>query len=228
MSNGHVPPPLGNNASSASSGSGEKSCFLIGCISLAVLTLIAVILMGVGIGYVFKKGKAYTAENPVELPEYETKEGECDAIQARFDAFEIDGGTLTLSADDLNAAIVCNPDMEVLKGKAWIKIEEGQLVVDGSFPLSAIPGFSDRYFNGALSLNVHKAAGDLQIFITDVDIEGHKLPEAFIEGLSGQNMAKELKDSPELEKFMNELESIEVKDGQLILTKQSSRKPPAP
>ena len=221
MSNGQVPPPLGNNPTSAgsSSSSGGKSCFLIGCISLAVLTLVAVTLLGIGVGALMKKGKAYTAENPVELPEYETAEGECDALQARFDAFESAGGTLTLSADDLNAAIVCNPDMEILKGKAWIRIEEGQLVVDGSFPLSAVPGFRDRYFNGALSLDVHKQAGDLQIRVTDIDIEGHTLPEAFIEGFSGQNMAKELKDSPELDKFMRELESIEVKDGPVILTK---------
>jgi len=226
MSNGQVPPPLGNNAA-PSSGSGGKSCFLIGCISLAVLTLVAVVLLGIGVGALIKKGKAYTAEAPVELPEYEPREGECEALESRFSAFEKDGGTLTLSADDLNAAIVCNPDMEILKGKAWIKIEEGQLVVDGSFPLSAVPGFRDRYFNGALSLDVHKEAGNLQIHITDIDIEGHTLPEAFIEGFSGQNMAKELKDSPELEKFMNELDTIEVKDGQLVLTKGSSRKQPA-
>ena len=228
MSNGHSPPPLGNSVPSSGGSDGGKSCFLIGCISLAVVTLVALILVGVGIGYLVKKGKTYTAEAPVELPEYETKEGECDELEARFAAFEKDGGTLTLTADELNAAIVCNPDMEILKGKAWIKIEEGQLVVDGSFPLNAVPGFRDRYFNGALALSVHKEAGNLQIFVTDIDIEGHVLPEAFIKGFSGQNMANELKDSPELDAFMNELDSIEVKDGHLIMTKGSSQKQPAP
>lgn len=218
MSNGQVSPPLGNKASS-SSGSGGKSCFLIGCISLAVLTLIGVILLGLGVGFLFKKGKSYTAENPIELPEYVIKQDECDALQARFDAFEKDGGTLALSADDLNAAIVCNPDFVFLNGKAWVKIEADQLVVDGSFPLSAIPGFRDRYFNGALSLEVHKKAGDLQIHVTDIDVEGHTLPKAFIEGVSGQNMAKELADNPEFDAFIKKLESIEVTNDQLILTK---------
>lgn len=218
MSNGQFPAPVGNNASSSSK-SGGKSCFLIGCIGLAVLTLVATILLGVGIGFLFKKGKAYTAENPVELAAYETEDGECDALQARFSAFERDGGTLALSADDLNAAIVCHPDWEILKGKAWVKIEDGQLVVDGSFPMNEIPGFRDRYFNGALSLNVHKQAGDLQIHVTDVKIEGQAIPRMFIDKLSGQNMASELKDNAELEKFMKQMKSIEVKGDQLILMK---------
>jgi len=225
MSNGHVPPPLGNQSAAGSDSSGGKSCLFIGCISLVVLALIAVILTGVGINFLVKKG---TSEAPAELPEYESKEGECDALQARFTAFEKEGGTLALTADDLNAAIACNPDLEILKGKAWIKIEDDQLVVDGSFPLTAIIGFRDRYFNGTLSLHVHKDAGDLEIYFTDIDIEGHTLPQEFIDMFSGQNMAKDLKDSPELDAFLDKMESIEIKDGQVVLTKGNGAKQSAP
>lgn len=213
MSNGTVPPPLNDDSSSG------KGCFFYGCIISLVLLVVIIGLGCFGVWKVIDIAKGYTGDAPVELPQYELQADECEKLELRVDTFKSDGGTLSLSADDLNAYVACNEDMSAMRDKVWMNVVDDQLVLDGSFPLDVIPGFKGRYFNGSITLDIFMRDGILHAYAKDVDIEGHVVPDSFIEGLGGQNLAKDLHSDSNVGPLLKELETIEVKDGQLILVK---------
>ncbi len=181
------------------------------------------ICAGVG-GYWFLTGQVqkYTAEAPLELPTVQYEPEELAALKTKMESFEkaIDEGDpstreIEISADDINALIA---NEETLKGKAFVKIEEGKLVGDVSFPVDKIPGGKGRYFNGSATLDASMEGGVLIVTLTDAEVNGEKLPQQFIDAMANENLAKEMYKNPENAKTMRRFEDIRIEDDKVILT----------
>ena len=151
-------------------------------------------------------------------------------VAERFDAFKkaVEEGTptepLVLNSDDLNALI---EERTPFKGKLYATIEKDKLKGEVSIPLDEIPSFGltrGRYLNGQAELKVSLEGGLLLVTIDSFEINGKQLPSQFMEGVRQQNLAKELyKDVKNVEKI-RKLESIVIKDGQIIIKAKDRQK----
>jgi hypothetical protein len=200
----------------------SRGC-LFGCLIAFGLMFGLAICAGVG-GYWFLTGKVqqYTAEAPLELPTVQYEPEELAALKTKLESFEkaVDEGDqsareIEISADDINALIA---NEETLKGKAFVKIEEGKLIGDVSFPVDKIPGGKGRYFNGSATLNASMESGVLVVTLADAEVNGEKLPQQFIDAMANENLAKEMYKNPENAKTMGRFEDIRIEDDKVILT----------
>ena len=196
-----------------------KGCFFYGCLITGVLAVLVVGVFLMGMMKLKNMMREYTSEAPVEIPTYQVQPGECEQLNARIESFKTDGGTLSLSADDLNAMTTCLEGMKDMAGKVWFKIPGGELTVDASFPLTGIPGFSGRYLNGNMTLDLYLRDGIPHAYLKDIATEGKEIPAEFIREIGKENLAKDLMSDPNLGPMLRELKSLEVEDGKLVLTK---------
>src|SRR5258706_8798135 len=135
-----------------------RGCFFYGCLTLAVLGLLALVLGVVGY-YVVKATAArwineYTATAPAEIEKVEYSPAQMQALRARLAAFKdaLDHGKpsteLTLTAEDLNALIAQEPQ---LQGKLFVRIDQDRIKGEISIPLETLGPLKlqGRYLNGS-------------------------------------------------------------------------------
>lgn len=201
------------------------NCLLYGCLGTLGLGIALLVCGGFGsYWFVMNQIDKYTSDTPVALPEVELSEEELADIKARTESFKstIDAGDtpqpLVLTADEINAAIA---SQENLKGKVFVKIENGQVSGDVSIP------FQDRYFNGSATFDVSLENGELIVVLQDATIKGERLPQSILDGFGKQNLARDAYDNPEVAKFLRNLQSIKVEDDKIILIprEQTSEEP---
>lgn len=204
----------------------EKSgcgCWVWGCLSVVVIGIIGIalasyLLYRVAAGQIEK----YTSETPQEMPVVEYDEETLTALETRFDDFKakLKSGEptedLVLTAEDINAMIAKKED---LKGKIFVKIEDGQLKGDVSMPLDNLPlGVGKgRYFNASAAFDVTMANGMLVVNLADAEVKGEQVPEEFLQGMRKENLAKDLYNDPDTAKAFRRIESIDVEDGKVVL-----------
>ena len=61
------------------------------------------------------------------------------------------------------------------------------------------------------------AAGQLVVGIDDVQVKGQPLPEPFLSELKKKNIGQEVIKDPQVQNTITKLESIDVRDGKLVL-----------
>lgn len=209
-------------------GSGGRGCFFYGCLAAVLLFLLVIVGGGVG-GYFLLKSQVakYTAEEPASIPVVEATEEEVEEIKARVESAQqaseqgLATEDLVLTADEINALISSSED---LKGKAFIKIRDGQVTGDVSIPTDEIPTGAGRYLNASVTLNVSYENGVLIVTLEDASVKGEPLPEEFVQALRSENLAKDLYSDPDSAEALKRLESVEVLDSKIIL---KFRKPEA-
>jgi len=206
----------------ASPSGNSKGC-LFGCLIAFGLMFSLVVCMGVG-GYWFftNQVQKYTAQTPLELPTVQYEPEELAELQSRLKSFEsaVDTGAgetneLVLTADDINALIA---DQSEMKGKVFIKIEEGKVTGDVSVPTDMIPGGKGRYFNGSATLDASMEDGILIVTLVDAEVNGEKLPQQFIDGIGNENLAKDMYKNAENAKTLRRFEDVRIEGDKVILT----------
>ena len=193
----------------------------IGCATVAGLLLFLMIGGGIG-GYFFLKGQIaqYTSETPEKLPEVDYSEEERKAIQDRFLSFKtsLDEGKavepLVMSADELNAMISDNKD---LKGRAFVRLDDGKASADLSFPTDALPMGKGRYFNGSISVKVFLENGVLIVTLDQAEVNGEAVPESYLTPMRGQNLAKDAYKDAATASAMSRLEKIIIEKDQITI-----------
>lgn len=193
-----------------------------GCLfSLLLLLLLAV---GGGVAaYWWLQGqvRTWTSQTPADLPVVEYSEEEVEAIQDRVETFQqrVDAGKtpeeLVLTADEINALISSEED---LQGKVHVTIEDGTISGDVSIPTDFLPGGKGRYFNASATFNASLENGVLIVTLADAEVAGQKVPAEFIEGLSKENLAKEVYQDPEVARTLRRFESLRIEGDKIILT----------
>ncbi len=196
-------------------------CLLGGCLGIMLLGVIAVGGVGYGI-WSFYTGQIakYTSDQPVEIPTVEASEEQVKAIEKRFEDFrtQFDAGDapqeLVITAEEINTLISNDPD---LKGHVYVKIENGNIRADVSFPLGDLPGAKGRYFNGSVTLHVEIEDGEVVANVVDAAANGQPVPEEVLGPFSRENLAKEMRNDPEMAETLARCESLEVKDDKIVL-----------
>jgi hypothetical protein len=204
----------------------QRGCFFYGCIIASILAVLFVILMGVigFLGYRFLNQMVdqYTSTTPQQLPKVEMSAEQLKTLKDRVDAFQkaVEAGTptepLVLTSDDLNALIQEKPE---LKGVIYVKIEKDEVKGQVSLPLDKL-NFGmvrGRYLNGEADIKASLSDGVLIVTIESLEVNGQKLPEDAIKELRKQNVAKDFYKDEDAAKTIRKLESLEVKDGKIIL-----------
>ena len=159
---------------------------------------------------------------PQALPKVEMPAEQVKALKERVEAFRkaVEAGTsnepLVLTSDDLNALIEDNPE---LKGVIYVKVEKDEVKGQISLPLDKL-NFGmvrGRYLNGEADFKASLSDGVLIVTIESVEVNGQKVPEDVMKELRKQNLAKDAYKDEKTSEMIRKLESLEVKDGKIIL-----------
>jgi hypothetical protein len=204
----------------------QRGCFFYGCIIASILAVLFAILMVV-IGFltyrfVNQLVDQYTATTPQSLPKIEMPAEQIKTLKERVEAFRkaVEAGTptepLVLTSDDLNALIEDNPE---LKGVIYVKVENDAVKGQVSLPLDKleIGMVRGRYLNGEAEFKASLSNGVLIVTIESVEVNGKKIPDDFMKELRKQNLAKDAYKDEKTSEMIRKLESLEVKDGKIIL-----------
>src|SRR5207244_677439 len=126
---------------------------------------------------------------------------------------------LALTSDEINALIATDPDLQPLKGKLYVTLEndhiKGQLSV--SMDEAGLPMFRGRYLNGSGTLSLSLRTGILRLTAQEIAIKGKPLPDLYMQDIRKQNLARNINNNPRASVALDRLDSIEVKDGKLII-----------
>lgn len=205
----------------------------IGCTSGCLLFLLAAGFLGY-LAYLKTKeaiGGAldqFSSTTPIVFLAPEVEEGTINDVVARFDAFRevLESGgeaePLHLSGEDINILIYHHPDWEPLTDKTAVRIEDDQIMAEVSIPLDdLLPMFQGRFLNGEASIRLQLEDGYLEGFIQSLWFNGTESPPELIQELQWKNLFEEAQQDPEFQRMIEQLESIRVEEGVLIIVPKS-------
>lgn len=214
----------------------QRGCFFYGCVISSVLAVLLIIALAVlaFLAMRFFSGlvEEWTSPAPAELPRIQVSDEEKQSVRERVDAFKkaLDEGTavdpLVLTGDDLNALIEENSD---LRGRLFARVEGDKLKAQISLPLEKlkIGMLKGRYLNGEAELKASLSDGILVVTLETLEVNGKPAPERFLGELRKQNLAKDAYDNPKNAEMIRRFESLEIKDGKIILKPRIRAKTPS-
>ncbi len=209
----------------------QHSCLFFGCIAGAVCLVALLLVFLLGLHLVKKAVNQYTDTAPMKMPALQLSQPEIEAVQQRFKKFSdatSKGQTtppLDLNGDEINALIDSNPDFRGVKDKLYVTIKDGRLHAQVSLPMDQIglSMFKGRYLNGAGSFSLSLRDGMLNLSPVDIAVKGKPLPGVYLDKLRQENLAAGLNANPDVSGVLNRLQSIDIKDGKLILVPKSGK-----
>jgi hypothetical protein len=213
-----------------------RGCFFYGCITaivLAVLVVLAFAILGYfGYQAYLKLMNQYTSATPMTLPKVEMSEEDRKALHERVDAFKkaLDAGEdtepLVLTGDELNVLLA---DQAEVADRVYFVVEGDKLKGQVSLPLEklGLPGARGRYFNGKATFHASLHDGVLIVKAESAEVNGQPLSEQFMAGLRNANLAENAADDPDNARFLNKLESLQIKDGKVIIKARPKTEPAA-
>jgi hypothetical protein len=214
-----------------------RSCWFYGCLVSAILLVLVLVGGFLTVRYVAGKlsnaVRQYTDAQPASLPRNEMSPSEQKALDARLAAFTsaLDGTNaapvLALSGSEINALINQNA---LFKDKVFVTVEGDRVQGQISLPLEdlqlpVVGGLvKGRYFNGAAAFRVSLRDGILVVSLASLEIGGKPVPPEVMAPLSEQNLAEGVQRDPQQAQVLRKLESIEIKDGRLVIRPKSAPK----
>jgi hypothetical protein len=201
-------------------------CFAYGCITVVILAVVGI----VAVSYWAKNAfdglvDTYTDAAPLELPIVEIADSDLVDLKERVDVFRkaVDENEsearLELTADELNALIMHDSQLEDLKGKVYLDIKDKQLVGEVSLPLGEldVPFGEGRYLNGYGVFDVSLGRRGLEVYVQALEVNGMSLPEEIMGGLMGENLIKDAKFDDETEALIDRLKTLEIMEDRILL-----------
>jgi hypothetical protein len=205
----------------------QRGCFFYGCIAAIILVVLAVAVASLTGYYLYRKFvdavKPYTSESPMALPKVEMPDAQREAIRKRVNDFKEALAAdepvepLVLTSEDINALISSNPNF---KDHVHVKIDKDVIKGQVSLPIDTflpmVPALRGRYVNGSAELKVALFNGVLVVTVDSLEVKGKPLPDDVMRGIRGHNFAENVR-NPDNARAFAKIESIEVKDGELII-----------
>jgi hypothetical protein len=206
------------------SGRGRKrGCLFWTLVVGASLAVLVVVVGYFGYHYVFQgMADAYTDSAPLELAEPAMAPDDLGRLDGRIAAFaqavrnKRPTAPLELTSEELTALLARSPDFRRMGGRARLRVTEGEVRADLSVPLDRM-GYPNRWFNGTTTLRVALENGVLVITLQSASVRDRAVPQWVINRMSERNLAKDLYDKPEAAAFISRLESIQAKEGKLVI-----------
>jgi hypothetical protein len=216
----------------------RHGCFFYGCITSLVLLFLVIVTGYLTVRYIANKVNTlvaqYTDTQPMAMPVETMPKAEMDQLQKRFKAFQdaLDARTnatpLILTGREINALLTSRPGASGIQTNFHLALESNQIKGEVSLPLDQFQmpflNLKGRYLNGA---GVFKAAlTNQQLFvgIDSLEVKGQPIPEKFMSQIRGQNFAADAQKDPTNAAAISRFESIEIKDGKLIITPKQPEK----
>jgi hypothetical protein len=204
----------------------RRGCLFYGCLT-GITCLVAILLaLLLGLHELRKFIAEFTDNKPTPLPSVQLSPEQKEQLQRRIEAFKnaVRSGkptaALELNSEEINGLITTDPNLKALKDKLYVTIDGGHLRAQISFPLGqmGLPILKNRYLNGTAVFAVSLLDGNLVVTTQTVHVKGKPLPWIYMDKLRSQNLAANLNNDPQTPVALNRLQSIQVKDGKLILT----------
>ncbi len=206
----------------------QRGCFFYGCVISSILAVLLLIALAVSAFFLMRFFsnfvEEWTSPTPMVLPRLEIPEEDRQSVRQRVDEFRkaFDEGTavepLVLTSDDLNALI---EESEDVRGKVVAKIVGDKLKAQVSIPLDrlglGIGMLKGRYLNGEAELKASLSNGVLVVTLDSVEVNGKRPPDQLLQDLRNQNLARDVYKNPKNAEMIRRFESLEIKDGKIIL-----------
>jgi hypothetical protein len=84
-----------------------------------------------------------------------------------------------------------------------------------------------RYLNGSTVLKASLENGLLDVHMMSLEVKGMKPPEEVMTQLRSENLAKDIRNRPEVSANLRKLDSLEIQDGLVTLKAKAPSPPPA-
>jgi len=196
---------------------------IIAVVSFLMLTLGAFF----GLRYAKRMVNELTDAQPAQLPTVRLPEAQMFQLHDRVTTFRDgvrDGDAvepLELTADELNALVETDPAMASLKNHLFVTINSNQLGAQVSFPAQDL-GLVSRRWQGRFvnATGVFDAAittNELHITAESLLVRGTPIPKIIMREIAAENLADKFNQDPRTSAGLKKLQSIEVKDGKLII-----------
>ena len=212
-----------------------KGCLFWGCLIVAILFLLAVVLIIVGLilarGWAIGKVEQYTEPKPAELPVVEVDEERRAEIVSSWEEFKaaLDEGRaaeLSLDSDEFN--VVAQEMVPEAAEHAYFTIEGDELNGQVSIPVDQFGAMigtdrlDGRFFNASGTFDVTLSDGVLKIFMNEAEVKGEPIPKEAMQQIGAQNLAENVVKNPENREIISKLERITVEDGRIILVSKNT------
>jgi len=200
-----------------------RGCFFYGCLTALVLAAILALVVFFTFRMIWSSIDGYLDEEPVNFPQRTVSEAEYNEISGRlsnfFTGLETPGDPepLILTDKDINAYLAYHPELTELNNSVHFSIENSQIKGTLSLPLDDM-GMSGRFLNGQGVFDLSLENDVLDLRIVSLTVRGHSLPEVFMSEIRKENFASEFLKDPEFRQVLENLDRIEVKGNQIILT----------
>jgi hypothetical protein len=216
-----------------------RGCLFYGCLTVAILALIAIILVGTGayLGYraVEEFVQEYADDVGKPVPVVELPAEEVEAVQERIkkfrDALAAGKATdpLVLTADEVNSLIAEQP---WLPGKLALEFAGDKVRGQVSIPLESLgfPAnvlFPGKFLNGNAEFSVGLDGDQLVVKLESLEVKGKHVPDNYVATFRAENLARGA-NTPANAKHVARLKSIEIKDGKLIISPKPQPEAPGP
>lgn len=193
---------------------------LVGCGSLVLIGIALLVAVGI---YWNSLVQTYTQTQPAPLPALAVREGDADALEARWRAFlnDLVAGRhpppFELSADDVNAFL--ESKARKLAERVRIVINGDQLQARFSLPLGerGERNLQGRFLNGQATLHLSFADGWPDLRVTAVEANGKPLPEWLQRRVQRLDLLKDLSNHSAFVEALPDIQSIRVEDGVVVI-----------
>ncbi len=209
----------------------QHGCLFYGCIS-GIVCLVLILLAFLLLFHMARKAlEKYTDTAPMKLPIVQLSQPEIEEVQRRFNNFSDAASNgrptppLELNADEVNALLENSPDFRAAKGKIYVGMTNSHLQALVSLPMNQIgfAFFRGRYLNGSATFAVSLQNGILFLTPVDITVKGKPLPKVYMDRLRRENFASGINNNSRASVALNRLQSIEIKDGKLILVAKKEK-----
>lgn len=206
----------------------QRRWWLYALLALLVLAITGILLVIAAVRYRDYLIATYTQTQPGVLPALDTSPAVLKQLKGSWAAFAkaVEAGQtapLRITADDLNVFVAEN--MPPLKDQFRFRIERGQLRGQFTFPLerSGQQKLKGRYLNGVATFTLLFQDGWLTLSLAGVEANGKPIPRWILSRVQKQNLLRDFDHNVELAEFLQQIESIAVKDGAIIVQPSASR-----
>jgi hypothetical protein len=209
----NAPPPLRK----------KRPWWLYLLVGLGVLVVVGVVALLSVFLYGRSLVRNYTATSPRTFPAAQANRDQQRVLQGNWEEFikAVQSAQppppFKISSEDINSFMAGNRGMSK---QVHFVITNNELLAEFSFPLGQTgqPFLKDRYFNGVAHINVHFADGWLTVGLGRVEANGKPIPNLLLKRLQQENFVKGIDRNPDLVNAMHEMESVEIRDGYIVLT----------
>jgi hypothetical protein len=207
-------------------GKKRRGCLFYGCLTGIVFLLLMLLALLLGGRTLKRMLTDFTEAQPTTFPAVKLSNAEVQQLRKRVDDFReaVRAGKATnaleLNADEMNALIATDPDMQPLKGKLYVSgIEGNQVKARLSIPMEDLnlPVFRNRYLNGDATFLLALKNGIIRLTAQEVTVKGRPVPDIYMQKIRGQNLAKSVNSNPRVSVALDWIQRIDVKDGKLVI-----------